>query len=188
MTFVSFSICLNEELLSRGPRAWSLRTPKIPWRGGGNSTRRLPGDLCDISIGLSRIRLDNICVQLLDQWRRVITAQIEEKSEPKQVKLEKPKTALDIKSENPLILFAKTENQMLINGTYVNRNETPKPRKRSCLAQKPKNQSIKQLKKRNRKSQCLPQQVHIGPGLFYHNSCTAQCKVLTCFKSARLKN
>ena len=50
----------------------------------------------------------------------VITAQIEEKPEPNQVK---PKTALDIKSENPLIFFAKTENQMLINGKSVNRNE-----------------------------------------------------------------
>mgnify|MGYP000229422192 CR=1 FL=1 len=35
----------------------------------------------------------------------------------------KPKTASNIKSENPLIFFAKTENQMLKNGKSANRNE-----------------------------------------------------------------
>ena len=31
--------------------------------------------------------------------------------------------ASDIKSENPLVFFAKTENQMLKNGKSANRNE-----------------------------------------------------------------
>ena len=35
----------------------------------------------------------------------------------------KAKTASDIKSENPLVFFAKTENQMLKNGKSANRNE-----------------------------------------------------------------
>ena len=30
--------------------------------GEGTATRRLPRDPCDISIGLSRIRFDNVCV------------------------------------------------------------------------------------------------------------------------------
>ena len=33
--------------------------------GEGTATRRLPRDPCDISIGLSSIPLDNICVQQL---------------------------------------------------------------------------------------------------------------------------
>ena len=35
----------------------------------------------------------------------------------------KIKTASDIKSENPLVFFAKTENQTLKNGKSANRNE-----------------------------------------------------------------
>ena len=35
----------------------------------------------------------------------------------------KIKTASDIKSENPLVFFAKTENQMLKNGKSANRDE-----------------------------------------------------------------
>ena len=58
-----------------------------------------------------------------DQWRRVITAQIEEKPEPQIVQIGKPKTASNSKSENPLKFFAKTENQMLKYGKSANRNE-----------------------------------------------------------------
>ena len=58
-----------------------------------------------------------------DQWRFVIAAQIEEKPEPKKVKWEKPKTTLDIKSENQLIFFVKTEYQMLKNRKSTNCNE-----------------------------------------------------------------
>ena len=40
-------------------------------RGGeGTATRRLPRDLYDISIGLLRIRLDNICLTLLFEISR----------------------------------------------------------------------------------------------------------------------
>ena len=35
----------------------------------------------------------------------------------------KTETTSDIKYENPLIFFAKTENQMLTNGKSANRNE-----------------------------------------------------------------
>ena len=35
----------------------------------------------------------------------------------------KIKTASDIKSENPLVFFAKTENQMLKNGKSANHDE-----------------------------------------------------------------
>ena len=35
----------------------------------------------------------------------------------------KPKAVSDIKSENPRVFFAKTENQMLKNGICANRNE-----------------------------------------------------------------
>ena len=58
-----------------------------------------------------------------DQWRRVITAQIEEKPEPQIVQIGKTKTASNSKSENPLKFFAKTENQMLKYGKSANRNE-----------------------------------------------------------------
>ena len=58
-----------------------------------------------------------------DQWRRVITAQIEEKPEPQIAQIGKPKTASNSKSENPFIFFAKTENQMLKYGKSANRNE-----------------------------------------------------------------
>ena len=39
------------------------------------------------------------------------------------VQIGKPKTASNSKSENPLIFFAKTENQMLKYGKSANRNE-----------------------------------------------------------------
>ena len=38
-------------------------------------------------------------------------------------RISNPKTASDIKSENPLVFFAKTENQMLKIGISANRNE-----------------------------------------------------------------
>ena len=38
-------------------------------------------------------------------------------------RISNPKTASDIKSENPLVFFAKTENQMLKIGIAANRNE-----------------------------------------------------------------
>ena len=58
-----------------------------------------------------------------DQLRCAIAAQIKENSEPTEAKLEKPKPALDIKSENPLAFSAKTENLMLNNGKSANRHE-----------------------------------------------------------------
>ena len=58
--------------------------PPTLGEGEGTATRRLPGVPCDISIGSSRIPLDNICVKR-QRWR-VITTQIEEKPEPKSVK------------------------------------------------------------------------------------------------------
>ena len=59
------------------------------------------------------------------------------------------------KTENPLVFFAKTENQMLIrNGKSANRNELQNRKTRVFLAQKPKNRSKTWPKPQNRKFQC----------------------------------
>ena len=48
-------------VLSRTLRV-AVPSPPPTLGGEGTATHRLPGDSHDISIGLSRIRLDNICV------------------------------------------------------------------------------------------------------------------------------
>ena len=53
---------------------------------------------------------------------------------------------MNIKSENPLIFFAKTENQMLKNGKSANHKEHQNQENRSFLAQKQKNRSKKLAK------------------------------------------
>ena len=45
-----------------------------------------------------------------DQWRRIISAQTEEKPEPKKENIQ---TTSHIKSANPLVFLTKTGNQML---------------------------------------------------------------------------
>lgn len=60
-----------------------------------------------------------------DQWRRIISAQTEEKPEPKK---ENTQTTSHIKSANPLVFLTKTGNQMLKKSANheVHRTERPK--------------------------------------------------------------
>ena len=60
---------------------------------------------------------------------------------PNRSNREKPETVSDIKSENPSVFFAETENQMLKNGISANRNEHQNRKNRSFWVQKPKNRS-----------------------------------------------
>ena len=60
---------------------------------------------------------------------------------PNRSNREKPETVSDIKSENPSVFFAETENQMLKNRISANRNEHQNRKNRSFWVQKPKNRS-----------------------------------------------
>lgn len=71
-----------------------------------------------------------------DQWRRIISAQTEEKPEPKK---ENTQTTSHIKSANPLVLLTKTGNQMVKKISKP--RSTPKPKDQRFPAQKTKNRS-----------------------------------------------
>lgn len=71
-----------------------------------------------------------------DQWRCIISAQTEEKLEPKK---ENTQTTSHIKSANPLVLLTKTGNQMLKKLSKP--RSTPKLKDQRFPAQKTKNRS-----------------------------------------------
>ena len=81
--------------------------------GEGTATRRLPRDPCDLSIGLSSIPF-----AFSSYSRSAVEARNCQIGQ-----IGKIKTASHSKSENPLVFFAKTENQMLKNGKSANRDE-----------------------------------------------------------------
>jgi len=86
-----------------------------------------------------------------DQWRRIITALIEDKQEPK---CEQPKNTSDTKSENPLVFLMKTENEILRTEKYTNRNQQQNPSTEVFSARKPRNRSSPNLKNyQNRKTE-----------------------------------
>ena len=71
-----------------------------------------------------------------DQWRRIISAQTEEKPEPKK---ENTQTTSHIKSANPLVFLTETGNQMLKKISKP--RSTPKPKDQRFPTQKTKNRS-----------------------------------------------
>ena len=71
-----------------------------------------------------------------DQWRRIISAQTEEKPEPKK---ENTQTTSHIKSANPLVFLTKTGNQMLKKISKP--RSTPKLKDQRFPTQKTKNRS-----------------------------------------------
>ena len=74
---------------------------------------------------------------------------------PNRSNREKPETVSDIKSENPSVFFAETENQMFKNGKSANRNEHQN-RKTEVFGYKNRKTDLKMAKTAKPKIQCPP--------------------------------
>ena len=103
--------------------------PPILGEEEGSATRWLLRDPCDISIGLSRIPLDNICVYSLrySGYSRSVGARScrsGRRETGTQIGLiGKTENHIGYQIRKPVCIFRPKKNQMLKNGKSANRNE-----------------------------------------------------------------
>ena len=115
LAFVSSSIFLNWQLLSRGPRAWKFAL-KFPSAGEGEGYRGISTIFQLVCYAFVSITFALRCYSRSVEARNC-------RSDRRETWNQIGQTGKTENRNGYQIFFVKTENQMLKNGKYANRNE-----------------------------------------------------------------